>query len=202
MELNEVKEKQSTRTGKPSSRIDSIELAITAMLAAVYVSYTILSSYVVGAFTRGMDTFIVQSLLFVVLVAFTNRRGLPTLKGFICGLVIELLVPAHVRFYLLPSVFAYGLVFDLLMNYPKRETGEVARRRVIVATAFASAVMSSVVFVIFGLVGVFPPAVLPVVWLFRAPLHIVLGIVGAIIGYPLAMGLTRLKSPNVVDASL
>jgi len=176
---------------RTSSRSQGI--ALTAILSAVYVAYALLSSYTVGAITHGMENFIIRSLLFVILIAFTTGLGYSTLMGGISGLVLEFTIPTPVRFHLLPSLFAYGLVFDLITNFPISLLMDPSTLRVLIATILASTAMSSVALTVFTLVGFFPPALISIIWALEITTDVILGIIGTIIGLALTRQLKHLK---------
>jgi hypothetical protein len=168
-------------------------IALTAILAAVYVAYALLSSYLVGGITHGTDNFIIRSLLFVVLVGLTTDFGYSTMMGGISGLVLEFTVPSPIRFYLLPSLLAYGLIMDIIMNINKSPEATSFTIRVIVGTFFASITMAVVALAVFTLVGFFPPQVIPFIWTFGVIRDVVLGILGAVIGLLLVRQLKHLR---------
>ncbi len=168
-------------------------IALTAILAAVYVTYALLSSYLVGNITHGIDNFIIRSLLFVVLVGLTKGFGYSTMMGGISGLVLEFTVPSPVRFYLLPSLLAYGVIFDIAMNIVKSPESASFTIRVIMGTFFASMVMSVVALSVFTLVGFFPQQIIPIIWTFGVIRDVVLGILGAVFGLLLIRQLKHLK---------
>ncbi len=168
-------------------------ITLTAILAAAYVAYALLSSYLVGSITHGIDNFIIRSLLFVVLVGLTTGFGYSTMMGGISGLVLEFTVPSPVRFYLLPSLLAYGLIFDIVMNMVKSQSATSFTIRVIVGTFFASMTMSVVALAVFTIVGFFPPQIIPIIWTFGVIRDVVLGILGAIIGLLLVRQLKHLR---------
>lgn len=178
-------------TLKPKSNTQGI--ALTAILAAVYIAYALLSSYLVGSITHGIDNFIIRSLLFVVLVGLTTGFGYSTMMGGISGLVLEFTVPSPVRFYLLPSLLAYGFIFDIVMNMIKSPAATSFTLRVIVGTFFASMAMSVVALAVFTLVGFFPPQIIPIIWTSGVIRDVVLGIIGAIIGLLLIRQLKHLR---------
>ncbi|MFX0078528.1 MAG: hypothetical protein ACFE8O_04755 [Candidatus Hermodarchaeota archaeon] len=168
-------------------------IALTAILAAVYVAYALLSSYLVGSITHGIDNFIIRSLLFVILVGLTTGFGYSTMMGGISGLVLEFTVPSPVRFYLFPSLLAYGLILDIVMNSIKSQDTSSFVVRVMVGTFFASMTMSVVALTVFTLVGFFPPQLIPIIWTFGVIRDVVLGILGAIIGLLLIRQLKHLR---------
>jgi len=180
--MNTIKTKSNTQS-----------IALTAILAAVYVAYALLSSYLVGSITHGIDNFIIRSLLFVVLGGLTTGFGYSTMMGGISGLILEFTVPSPVRFYLLPSLLAYGLIFDIVMNMIKSPATTSFTMRAIVGTFFASMTMSVVALAVFTLVGFFPPQIIPIVWTFGVIRDVVLGIFGAIIGLLLIRQLKHLR---------
>jgi hypothetical protein len=168
-------------------------IALSAILAAVYVAYALLSSYLIGSITHGIDNFILRSLLFVVLVGLTSGFGYSTMMGGISGLVLEFTVPSPVRFYLLPSLLTYGLLFDVIMNIGKSYSDLSFIVRVILGTILASMSMSAVALAIFTLVGFFPPDLLPLVWSLGILRDVVLGVIGAIIGLIIVRQLKHLR---------
>jgi hypothetical protein len=168
-------------------------IALTAILAAVYVAYALLSSYLVGSITHGIDNFIIRSLLFVVLVGLTTGFGYSTMMGGISGLVLEFTVPSPVRFYLLPSLLTYGLILDIIMNIIKSQDTSSFAIRVMVGTFFASMTMSVVALTVFTLVGFFPLQLIPIIWTFGVIRDVVLGILGAVIGLLLVRQLKHLR---------
>ena len=168
-------------------------IALTAILAAVYVAYALLSSYLVGSITHGIDNFVIRSLLFVVLVGLTAGFGYSTMMGGIAGLVLEFTVPSPVRFYLLPSLLAYGLILDIVMNTNRSPDASSFTIRAIAGTFFASMIMSVVALAVFTLVGFFPPQLIPIIWTFGIIRDVVLGIIGAAIGLVLVRQLKHLR---------
>jgi hypothetical protein len=168
-------------------------IALTAILAAVYVAYALLSSYLVGNITHGIDNFVIRSLLFVILVGLTAGFGYSTMMGGIAGLVLEFTVPSPVRFYLLPSLLAYGLILDLFMNTNRPPNASSFTIRAIAGTFFASMTMSVVALAVFTLVGFFPPQLIPIIWTFGIIRDVVLGIIGAAIGLLLVQQLKHLR---------
>jgi hypothetical protein len=168
-------------------------IALTAIFAAVYVAYALLSSYLVGGITHGIDNFIIRSLLFVVLAGLTTGFGYSTMMGGISGLVLEITVPTPIRFYLLPSLLAYGVIFDLVMHIAKSPESNSFTIRIIVGTFFASMTMSIVALAVFTLVGFFPPQIIPIIWTFGIIRDVVLGILGAVIGLLLVRQLKHLS---------
>ncbi|MHA2405234.1 MAG: hypothetical protein ACXADB_08340 [Candidatus Hermodarchaeia archaeon] len=169
-------------------------IALTSLLSAVYVALALLSSYILGFITHGMDTFIFRSLLFVILVGLTSGFGYSTMMGGISGLVLEFTIPTPVRFYLFPSLLAYGFVFDVIINFQKPLNGYPSTAWTLLGTAFASMAMSAVALVVFSLVGFFPPQLLLVIWTLGIARDVFLGIIGAVIGVVLMRQLTYLKS--------
>lgn len=168
-------------------------IALTATLAAAYVAYALLSSYLVGSITHGIDNFVIRSLLFVVLVGLTMGFGYSTMMGGITGLVLEFTVPSPVRFYLLPSLLAYGLILDIAMNTLKSTGTSSFSVRVVMGTFFASMIMSVVALAVFTLVGFFPPQIIPFIWTVGIIRDIALGIIGAVIGLMLVRQLKHLR---------
>ncbi|MDO8125096.1 MAG: hypothetical protein Q6364_12045 [Candidatus Hermodarchaeota archaeon] len=179
------------KTLKTKSNTQSI--ALTAILAAVYVAYAFLSSYLVGSITHGIDNFIIRSLLFVVLAGLTTGFGYSTMMGGISGLILEFTVPSPVRFYLLPSLLAYGLIFDIAMNIVKSPESGSFTIRAIMGTFFASMTMSVVALAVFTLVGFFPQQIILIIWTFGVIRDVVLGILGAVIGLLMVRQLKHLR---------
>ncbi len=168
-------------------------IALTALLSAAYVAYALVSSYVFGTITHGADNFIVRSLGFVILAALTTGFGYCTMMGGISGLVLEFTVPTPVRFYLLPSLLAYGFIFDLLINVRRQAQVTLNSVHVLLGTLLASATMSVVALTIFTLVGFFPAPLLTLIWAVEIAADVILGIIGAIIGLALTRQLIHLR---------
>jgi hypothetical protein len=174
-------------------QVQSQGITLAAILSAVYVSFALLSSYVWGTVTHGAENFIVRSLVFVILTAFITGFGYSTMMGGISGLVLEFTVPTPVRFYLLPSLIAYGFVFDLVSNLGREETTPLGTVRILVGTIFASFAMSAVALSVFTIVGFFPTNLLPLIWSLEIATDISLGIIGALIGLALIRQLKQLR---------
>ncbi len=181
----------STNISVKSSR--SQGLALTALLSAVYVTFALLSSYVFGSITHGMDNFIVRSLGFVILAGLTTAFGYSTMMGAISGIVLEFTVPTPVRFYLFPSLLAYGFVFDVIINLQKPPIENPGVIRILLGTVLASIAMSAVALGVFTLVGFFPPQVIPIIWPLGIFRDVILGIIGAVVGFLLLRELIQLK---------
>ena len=168
------------------------EVVLVAMLSAIYVAYALVSGFAFGYITHGVDNFLVRSLLFVILIAMSNRLGLPSMMGATSGLVLEFFTPSPIHFYILPSVAAYGISFDLFVNI-RRKGYEFNRRRIILATALSSAIMSIVALAVFTIVGFFPPAILPIIWTFGILRDVVIGLVGGLIGLTIVQNMPHLR---------
>ncbi len=169
-------------------------IALTALLSAVYVAYALLGSFIFGSITHGADNFVVRSLVFVILVGLNSGFGFSTIMGGISGLVLEISIPTPVRFYLFPSLLAYGFVLDIVINIKKAPNADLGTIRMLLGTILASLAMSITALTVFTLVGFFPPALIPLIWTFEIVIDIVLGIIGATIGLVLLRQLVYLKS--------
>jgi len=163
-------------------RFSSRDLTLTALLSAAYVSYSLVSSYTVGQFTHGVDTFVVRSLLFVVLTALTMKAGSSSLMGFISGTTLELTVPTPIHFYVFFGVLSYGLAYDTYMSSRGFIHHVLNVKSVLVATTLSSAIMSIVALSIFTIVGFFPAESIPYVWTFGVLRDVALGVIGGLIG--------------------
>jgi hypothetical protein len=168
-------------------------IALSAILAAVYVAFALIAGYLIGNITHGVENFIVRSLLFVILAGLTVGFGYSTIMGGISGLLLEFTIPTPIPFYLLPSLFAYGLVFDLATNLNRAPNTNLSTLRVLLATILASAAMSVVALTVFTLAGFFPPPLLPIIWGLEITTDVVLGVIGAVIGLALVRQLRHLK---------
>ncbi len=168
-------------------------IALTALLSAVYVAYALLSSYLFGSITHGMENFIVRSLVFVILGGLTTGFGYSTIMGGISGLVLEFTIPTPVRFYLFPSLLAYGFIFDIIINFQRTPNTVPSPTRMLLGTIFASFVMSVTALSVFTLVGFFPPQLIPLIWILEITTDVILGILGAIIGLALLRQLIHLR---------
>ena len=176
-------------------RFSSRDLALTASLSAVYVSYTLISSYAVGYFTHGVDAFFVRSLLFVVLAALTTKTGRASLMGFISGIALELTVPAPIHFYIFPSVLSYGLTYDAHMSSRGFTHHVLKLKSVLIATALSSLVMSIVALSIFTTLGFFPKESIPYIWTFGILRDIALGVIGGFIGVKVTARILKPRLP-------
>lgn len=176
-----------------SMRTRSWGMALTALLSAVYVSYALVSSYLVGAVTHGVDNFIVRSLVFVVLGSMMRRFGFCTIMGGVTGLLLEFTVPTPVRFYLVLSLLAYGLVFDVVVNFHRESERGLPTIRLLLGTVLASVAMSSTALAVFTLVGFFPPPLLPLIWGLEIAVDVTMGVIGAVIGIALIRRIQHLK---------
>jgi hypothetical protein len=168
-------------------------IALTAVLSAVYVAYAVLSSYLIGYVTHGVDNFIVRSLVFVVLVAMTVRFGYCTIMGGVTGVVLEFAIPTPVPFYLVLSLLAYGLVIDGFVNFRRDISIPPSFFRLLLGTVFASLAMSSTALAVFTLVGFFPVQTLPFIWGVEIAVDVTLGVIGGVIGVALVQRVTHLK---------
>lgn len=173
--------------------IGSRGLALTALLAAVYVAYALVSSYLIGYLTHGMDNFIVRSLLFVILAGLTTGFGYSTMMGGISGAVLEFTIPTPVRFYLFPSLLAYGFIFDVIINVQRSANGTPRHTRLILGTILASIAMSGVALGVFTFIGFFPPQLIPFIWGLGIGRDVVLGIIGTVIGLAILQQVMHLK---------
>jgi uncharacterized membrane protein YeaQ/YmgE (transglycosylase-associated protein family) len=165
-------------------------LTLTAILAALYTTLAVVSSWVWGVFTHGMDALVLRSLFVVVLVSYTRRLGTGVLFGFTAGALLELTTPTPVLFYLLLSLTTYGLVNDAILNY-FRQDAPLTLNLVLLTTIVASVGMAVVALAVFTLVGFFPPAVIPVIWMTGILRDVILGVVGAGMGWYLVRSLPK-----------
>jgi hypothetical protein len=147
----------------------------------------------IGYVTHGVDNFIVRSLVFVVLAVMAGRFGYCTMMGGVTGLVLEFTVPAPVRFYLVLSLLAYGVVFDVVVTFHRDAERKPAVVRLLLGTVMASFAMSSTALAVFTLVGFFPQPLLPFIWGLEVAIDVTLGIIGAIFGIILSRRIQHLK---------
>ena len=171
----------------------SLSIALTAVLSAVYVSYALVSSYLIGNVAHGVDNFIVRSLVFVVLGVVTRRFGYCIMMGGVTGLLLELTVPAPIRFYIVLSLLAYGVVFDVVLTFHRDPERGPNALRLLLGTVLASVAMSSTALAVFTLVGFFPPLLLPIIWGLEIAVDVTMGIIGAVIGIVLIRRIQHLK---------
>lgn len=175
----------------PKSR--SWGLALTALLSAVYAAYALLSSYVLGSITHGIDNFILRSLVFVILGGLTVGFGYSTMMGGITGILLEFTVPTPIPLYLFPSLLAYGLIFDIVLNLYRNSETNPSMVRMMLGTVLASFSMSVVALTVFTLVGFFPPESIPVIWTLEITIDVALGVIGAFFGLVLLRQLKHIK---------
>ena len=171
----------------------SWSIALTALLSAVYVAYALVSSYVIGYVTHGVDNFIVRSLVFVVLGVMIGRFGYCTMMGGVTGLLLEFTVPTPFRFHLVLSLLAYGVVFDVVVTFHRDPERGLAVVRLLLGTVLASVAMSSTALAVFTLVGFFPQPLLPIIWGLEVAVDVIMGIIGAVIGIVLIRRIQHLK---------
>lgn len=155
---------------------------LTALFSTIYVVYGYASSVTVGAVTHGIDTFFIRSALFVLLTAITGTFGYSTLMGAISGAIFTFVIPTPFSFYLLPSVFFYGLTYDLYMRLLGFSTKVSATKHVVIGTMLSSAAMSLAALSILTLVGFLPLQALAFIWAFGMLRDILVGLAGSLLG--------------------
>lgn len=160
--------------------LSSRDVATVASIAAVYAGYSLFSSSAVGHLTHGVDTFFVRSLLFIALTFATPRAGTAILLGLVSGAIIEFTTPAPIHFYILPSIVAYSVVFEIFLWKGRASSRETVR--LMLATALSSLAMAVVALSVFTLAGFFTTGLVPLVWLAGISRDVGLGLAGAFVG--------------------
>ncbi len=160
----------------------SRDLAITAILAAVYTVISLITSYAIGFLSHGMETLLLRSVFYVILLRVTHRFGTGIIFGGVAGLLLELFVPSPVLFTIFPSLLVYGLLFDGGIRTHRQRASS---RRIYGVTAVASSGMAITAMGVFTVVGFFPVAILPIIWTVGILRDITLGIIGVWLGLQL-----------------
>lgn len=161
----------------------SRNLMLTALFSAIYVAYAYVSSVLGGGVTHALDSDLVRSALFVLLAGLTMKFGLSIIMGAVSGAIFSLIIPAPFGFvYLFPSVFLYGLTYDLYMRLAGFPTHATKNKHVITATIISSVLMSIVALALLTWLAVIPPEGLIYAWIFGILGDIVVGLIGSVIG--------------------
>ena len=158
------------------------ELVITTMLAAIYVVVSTLSSLMLGTLTRGMETFLPRSLLFVILTAYTRQTTMYVLFGGVSGFILEIAVPNPVFPAVFVSLLVYGIIFGAFSSLTSIEH-PISFITILYATILASAGMAVSALFIFTAVGFFPAEFLGLIWIGGIIRDVILGLIGSGVGY-------------------
>jgi hypothetical protein len=163
-------------------RLSTTDLTLTALFSAAYVAYSEISSLTIGGVTHGVDTFVIRSVVFVVLAASTMKFGPSTLMGAISGAIFTFIVPTPVPIYLFPALLLYGLTYDLYMRLTGFSTSATKTKHVAIATILSSAMMSLTALTILTWTGFLPVNGFIFIWTFGVLRDVAVGLVGGLLG--------------------
>jgi hypothetical protein len=141
-----------TNPANPARRVKII--AYGAVLSAVYVVYAGISSATIGQILQGVDVHFVRAFVLVIGAAQVKRFGVPTVIGFVSGLLFaSLAIGAPPDFiFLIPATIAAGLTYDVALRGGDYAKNATTLRRIFAATLLSS--LSESMVVIGGLVAI------------------------------------------------
>lgn len=153
-------------------------IAQVGLFSALY----IVSSGIVSVISQvGFPEHFLRGLLMTALILRTNRKWSATMMGAVSGIVFAIVVPSPAP-YLLPSTFASGLVFDLVLMSGSYASSIKSTPRILAAAAISGVAESLVALAILTYAGFFGEVFTALVYALSTDvvLNIVLSIIGAI----------------------
>jgi hypothetical protein len=167
-------------------------IAYGAVLSAVYVVYAGISSATIGQILHGVDVHFVRAFVLVIGAAQVKRFGVPTVIGFVSGLLFaSFAIGAPPDFlFLIPATIAAGFTYDIALRGGDYAKNATTLRRIFVATLLSS--LSESVVVIGGLVAIG--------WQFSQPEGFLAAILG--VAPPFAVLIFFLLGRNILLSAL